>query len=508
MKYGLTLLLIISTTLFSFGQQQVNSDTLEQARALAYAKNFAEADRLLTRLTRSRTDVNALRLHAQVLYWMKAFSRSEQVYQRAIRQFPEVPHIRLDYGRMLFELNKPQQAELQLRQYLANDPQHAEAHMLLTYIEWGRGDDHAARRRSTQLRQWYPDNKDISQLADQVRQSTGTTVRAGGTFQSDDQPLRRTTYDVEVQSKYSRLIAPRLRLQANDLDLYTTGYVSQWGEVGNRLALGTSGTSAEVWAGVFQYRAVEGLLGISKASYRNVTGGLRLLQKLTGAWQLELGAERKPYQYTLASIRTPLMMNHLSAGLNLNKSDKWLGKVAYEQQQFGKADRLETAYAWLMAPLVRARQLDIRVGYSFTYANSDKSTFTPVLPLSAIIATSAQGKPIEGVYNPYFSPLNQFINAGLLSVKVTPAPFLDLTAKANVGVYALAEVPYYELGNAPGNKVVLTQGRVQQPYTPYSLTGEMKIRCNKDLTLSSTIEYSSLLFYTNKLASAHLTYHF
>jgi tetratricopeptide (TPR) repeat protein len=507
MKYVCFLLFLLSTTL-SYGQQAAPADTLELARELAYAKKFAEADRLLTRLTRSRTDVNALRLHAQLLYWMQAFDRSEQVYQRAISQFPGVPEVRLDFGRMLFELNKRPQAEAQLWQYLMHDPKHAESHMLLTYIEWGRGDAHAARRRSRELQQWYPDNAQLRELAEQVQQQTGTTVRVGGAYQSDDQPLRRTSYDLEAQLKHSRLFSPRLRLQASDLDLYTSTYVSQWGEVGNLLVIGNAGTVADVTIGLFQYRAVEGLFGINKASYRNVTGGLRLSQKLIPGLQLELGAERKPYQYTLASIRTPLFMNHLSGALSWDKAGKWLGKVAYEQQQFGRAERVETAYAWLMAPLVLTKQLDLRVGYSFTYANSDQSTFQPLLSLPAIIAGSAQGKSIEGVYAPYFSPLNQFINAGLASVRVSPAPFLDLTAKANVGLYALADIPYLALGSAPGNKVVLTQGQAPMPYRPYTLTGEMKVRFSKDLTLAGTLQYSSLLFYINKMASADLTYHF
>ncbi|WP_166690558.1 hypothetical protein [Fibrivirga algicola] len=41
------------------------------ARSIAYKKNFAEADRLLSRFTSTKNEVNALRLHAQVLYWMK-----------------------------------------------------------------------------------------------------------------------------------------------------------------------------------------------------------------------------------------------------------------------------------------------------------------------------------------------------------------------------------------------------------------------------------------------------
>ncbi|ARK09208.1 hypothetical protein A6C57_02085 [Fibrella sp. ES10-3-2-2] len=71
MVKSLFIFLIFSFVHTAFGQTPFPVDMLAFARSIAYKKNFAEADRLLSRFTSTKNEVNALRLHARVLYWMK-----------------------------------------------------------------------------------------------------------------------------------------------------------------------------------------------------------------------------------------------------------------------------------------------------------------------------------------------------------------------------------------------------------------------------------------------------
>jgi predicted Zn-dependent protease len=117
--------------------QNINPlDTIEYARSKAYEKDFIEADKLLTEYNRFHKDVNALRLHAQVLYWMKNFDRSIEVYERTISKFPNIAVVKLDYGRMSFELGKQKKAQALLNDFITTDSFNVEANIMLSYYKY------------------------------------------------------------------------------------------------------------------------------------------------------------------------------------------------------------------------------------------------------------------------------------------------------------------------------------------------------------------------------------
>ncbi|MGI8581873.1 MAG: tetratricopeptide repeat protein, partial [Chitinophagaceae bacterium] len=124
--------LCVGVSIFRLNAQVSNPvDTIEYARSKAYEKNFAEADRLLTVYSLTHSDINALRLHAQVLYWMKNFNRSAEVFEKTLAVFPDVQVVKLDYGRMLFETGKLSHSQVLLEDYKLHDPGNAEVNILL-----------------------------------------------------------------------------------------------------------------------------------------------------------------------------------------------------------------------------------------------------------------------------------------------------------------------------------------------------------------------------------------
>src|SRR5262245_9732093 len=87
-------------------QTPETTDTIALARSSAYQKDFEKADQLLTKYNANHSDFHGLSLHAQVLYWMKAFNRSIEVYEKAIQSFPQPSSLYLDYARVEFNLGK------------------------------------------------------------------------------------------------------------------------------------------------------------------------------------------------------------------------------------------------------------------------------------------------------------------------------------------------------------------------------------------------------------------
>ncbi|GAA4467616.1 hypothetical protein GCM10023189_51620 [Nibrella saemangeumensis] len=491
------------------GQNTAVPDTVEYARARAYANDFAEADRLLSLYTLTHNDINAYRLHAQVLYWMKAYSRAEAVYETALATYPDVPVVKLDYGRMLFELGRMKRAEDLLNDYLPHDPRHAETHMLLTYVDLWQGNSQAARNRIAQLRLWYPDNKDIETLAGTVYAQTGTTFRAGCSYRADDQPLRKVSYTLEAGRADTWWFSPVVRFRMDNFTVSTTTYTTQWLQAGNTVTLGRMGLTVQGSAGLFtaRYPGKKNGTGAGDQAVSELTGSLQVTQKLTPSLFLELGGDRQPYQYTIASIQTPLLPYVAQASLRLNKADAWLGKAGYEVQQFRRTGRVTTAYGWLLAPLLTTKRVDLKAGYAITYTDADRSTFVPALSLNSILTNYRPDTPIRGVYDPYFSPANQLVNALLASARLRVVKGVELSAKANAGIWASAGNAYLYLDNGPGNTVVLNRDFGTMRYHPVVLEGDLRVTCSRHISLQASYTYSSLFFYKSHQASVDLKYH-
>ncbi|HVK96337.1 MAG TPA: tetratricopeptide repeat protein, partial [Flavisolibacter sp.] len=121
------LLLVLVLLVFKKTFSQEHLDTVAVARQMAYDKNFSGANNLLSIYNAHQPDVHSLHLHAHLLYWMKEFDKSIQTFDRIIRTYPENVSVRLDYGRILFQLGHFNQAKEQLEVFLQQNSLHAEA---------------------------------------------------------------------------------------------------------------------------------------------------------------------------------------------------------------------------------------------------------------------------------------------------------------------------------------------------------------------------------------------
>jgi tetratricopeptide (TPR) repeat protein len=481
------------------GQETIPTDTLEYARSKAYAKQFNEADSLLILFTANKNDLNAMRFHAQVLYWMKEFGRAEEVYEKILVAFPDAAIVKLDYGRFLFEVNKRGKAEEFLRNYLIGDSLNAEANIILGYIEWWKGNSAAAKKRMTRLLEIYPENKQIADLMSEVSYESSPYIKAGIQYLSDDQPINNTGYEIEAGWHRSWIFSPRLNLKINQFQFNNVNDHSLWFQVGDKITVGNSGMTLQIAGGIFQPT------GTDSTEY---TGSILLTQKISPVFFLDLGYEKKPYQYTIASIKNPLLENFYTVALRLDRSGKWLGKAAYEGQNFDNGGNIQTVYAWLLFPLVSKKSFDLKAGYAFSYSNADKNTYIPSKPMSVIIASTSLYGQVSGVYDPYFSPNRQFINSLLASVTIKFSEQVQFSARTSIGVYARADNPYIYLDKNPGNAFFINKVYSTEQYTPVQFVSELQVNSNRRFSLNVSYTYDKLLFYSSNLLALGMKYHF
>ncbi|MGZ4048644.1 MAG: tetratricopeptide repeat protein, partial [Bacteroidia bacterium] len=320
---------LIMTTLFcafvwNLHAQNIPADTIEYARSKAYKKDFVEADRLLTIYTNNNNSLDAMRLHAQVLYWMKKFDRSAFVFETMLKKFPDANVVKLDYGRLLFETNKLSHAELLLNNYLKSDPKNPEANILLAEINYWKGHIKTAKEKINVVLQQYPDNANALAVLQEINSSSAPYVSAGYDYASDDQPLQKATLNAKFGWYQSWLFSPLIEADAYNFTLNEGSYNSSWLQAGNKIFFGNSGFSMNFKGGLFKHPAESNVI---------FTGSGMIAQKISKSLSFSAGTGRMPYLYTTTSILTSVMQQLSDVAINLDKSNKWLGKAAWQLQK-------------------------------------------------------------------------------------------------------------------------------------------------------------------------------
>ncbi|OGX81136.1 hypothetical protein BEN47_19375 [Hymenobacter lapidarius] len=473
------------------------TDTLEVARTTAYAKNFVEADRLLTAYNAARTNVDGLRLHAQVLYWNQEFARAAAVHERAIGAFPDQPVLKLDYARLLVDTSQPARAQPLLLDYLKQDSLHAEANLLLARISYSQLCPAAARKSLATVLRTYPGNEAAVALQKDINQATAPYFKVSSRYASDDQPLQALTLRAEASWFHSWLLSPTVQVQANRFGVPDpqAPYRSTWFQAGNKVSLPGVGVELSTTAGIFQHQSTR-----SSAA----TGAVLLTKKLSRQLDVDATVARQPYQYVLASVRQPVLEQVAGAALRYRRDGGWLGKAGYDQRRYGDDNLLQTAYAWLLVPVAASPRASFQSGLSLSYGDAARSTYATAQTPAEVLAS---GGAVRASYAPYFTPLNQYVSALLLALKLTPSPRLDVSARASLGLLGTADVPYFYLDRRATGPLFLQPGRAAQSYRPVEVHGEVALRASPWMTLAATYDYANLLFYQSQQVGLQLNYH-
>ena len=494
------LTLVLSILLLSeslFGQ---TPDTILIARNEANQNNFLEADKMLTQYNLHHLDINALRLHAQVLYWMKDFKRSADTYETTLAAFPNAAEVKLDYGNFLFATGKLAQAQQMLVSFQKYDNKNVEGNILLAQLYYWDGNIALAREKLEAVLQPYPNNATALNILGQINATTAPYLSIRGIYKSDDQPIQPAGGEIEIGKYINRLLSPTFLINYSHFTLPDNNFNSMWVQVGNKLSIGNGRFSAGVTGGLFTHQG--------KERSTTPTVNLLLTQKLSKILSLEANIAERPYQFTSASIRTLVMQTFSGIAINFNQSNNWLGRAAYQIENFKDDNKIQTAYLWLLAPLVSRDKFSIKAGYGFNYANADVNNFVPATSLSTTIQNTAVGASVKGIYEPYFTPSNQISHSVLASLSFAFSPKVNFNTRVNIAFSATADNPYLILNKSQNNVFSIDKSYGKFAYTPVDFQNELSVKLSGKLLLSGTYGYSRFLFYTVGQGVLHLRYNF
>jgi len=471
-------------------------DTITLARNCAYQKDFQKSDELLTRYNADHTDFSGLSLHAQVLYWMQAYDRSITVYEKTIQTFPAPSSIHLDYARVLFSLGKLSKASRLLEIFSEFDSTNAEAAIMTGYIELWNGHIQSAKKISNQLLSRYPGNAEAKDILNKINYYTVPVVKAGTEIISDDQPMKGNAYYAAGEVYKSWLLAPRAQAAIYHYKVGDSSFHSSWIQLGNTIQIGRK-DKVKFKAGTFQQNG--------KAS--EFTAGAEVSHQFTRELSLQAGIERRPYQYTVSSVKMPVMENYSAISLSYVRNDKWYGKVAYESLHYKDANRIQNAYLWILAPVISRPHFSISAGYAFQYADALNSNYVSKKPLSEVITQPPPPNGLEGVYVPYFTPENQVVHNALASIKIIPSKKIQFTTRVSFGFSGKADNPYLWLDKDAGDFVIY-RAHAPVEFKPATWVNELSFAPSAKLFITAIYSYDKLLYYKNHKAAIELKYLF
>lgn len=493
-----TLSVFVSCLFFisSYSQDLPVVDTIELARNKAYAGQFSEAERLLRIYTSAKNDLNAFRLHAQVLYWMKDFKQSAATLQKALAAYHGEAILFLDYGRLLYNTGDVTKSEKYLLQHRQTDSSNTDANLMLAYIWFWQGRFKEAASLSENILKTYPQQQEALSLLNEINFIRAVYVKVNGTALSDDQPLTSQQATVEAGAYRSSFFAPKIKLTSFNFQTDQQSSFNFWLQAGNTFSSGKKGLSLSLTGGIFQ-----------SADATTVTGEAELTKKIGRYITADIMVSYKPYQLTIAAAKDPVMQTMYAGSLQYNRKDKWFGKAMYEVQHFADNNQIYTAYAWLSAPLVHKKKFWLNAGYAFAWqtAAENKAMYKEPLPPLAVVYNN--GLQIQTIYNPYFTPLNQFVNSLLVSTNIFLSSKVAIKLRGSYGFLAQADLPYYYVTFNPP-QYQLNKDITNISFNPAEFFAALEIQPAKQFNLQFTYQYNAVLFYKLHQGNIQLNYRF
>ena len=188
------------------------------------------------------------------------------------------------------------------------------------------------------------------------------------------------------------------------------------------------------------------------------------------------------------------------------KPQNWNAESGIQAEHFFDNNTIICGYGWLLTPAMYLPKTTMRIGYSYSYKNAKELRYSSLYTTEQIVANWNPNTKIEGIYNPYFTPIDQQIHALIGSVEYKGINKVTFTLKGNIGVYASAQAPYLYLANSNANTLVFKQGQTYQKYTPYELSILGQYAFSTNLSIEAKYVNSRAFFFDSQSLNVGLKY--
>lgn len=490
------LLLLLFFLYSSEGKTQTQGyyDSLSKAKSILNEGQIPEALSLLEAMERNYPgDENVIRLSGQAIYWSKDFEKTKAFFSRSIEAFPSLQLIKLDYGRILFQLQSYREATSILESYLISHPEDPEANTLLAQMNyWQGGSPKKSYAYLDKILKPFPENEAAIAVKSEIEKATAPKISVQvGNF-SDSQPMQFSFLEGSLGLYQSALLQPELKAS---ISFYQSDQLISFFSLRNTSAFIQTGTSVTLSAGYTASNSWENGVGLY---------GIMLDQKIKSGFTLNLSAEKESYFYTLSSLDQVITPTALKASFGRDYGGNFSGRVWIQNATFQDDNSVIAFGAWMLYPVLKLPKVRLELGYAFTQGDSKEVRFGPNLPIQGRANNTDVGTIIPGSYQPYFTPINQQIHGVLGKFTVTPSASIKVDASANLGVKATIDNPnmiYYGTGNSPANRPIAEDDLflILNPmsYTPWDLAINLEWELSPYSALRFSYTHQTTVFFNS-----------
>ena len=468
----------------SFGQANKKTDTLKLAQKLVSEKKFTQVNHLLSAYRKTHAkDFEATFLQAQTELWANNFRKSGALYNSAMRLQPDNQSLKISYIEFLLDLGKFDSAGHMLTTLEEDGEQSADVSLLMAKLYYWQGKYPQAKAYISKRLQQDGKNSEANALNEEIMLASAPRVSLSTGYAEDNQPYKALTSTLKFEHSFHRLLS--LYVQADDYRfMQSKASDAQKVTIGDRLFFPKAGLNINAGGGMVKY-AYKGLT--------DWTANLSINKKLTQQFNLELAGERGPYFDTKTSIDTNINAVKLSAKLNWSKR-YWKAQLAYLNSTYVDDNYVNTAYAWILAPVEITGNAQFHLGYSVSYSNAYDSRYSSTASVSEILSHYPD-LTISGLYQPYFTPRNLWVNSVIATLHAKLSKKVDLHINTDLG-YATISNPYLYLTNSNG-EVTIKREFTTAFFKPFNATVSFGYHITNTWLLTARYMYKSNYFYTS-----------
>jgi Tfp pilus assembly protein PilF len=477
------------------------TDTIAEARRLRDAGDYAAAAALLRPYTESHPeDPGTARFAALMSYWSKDVATARATYERALARHPNDADLRVELGQFLLDLGKTSRSREVVTPLVDSGPRllpaRRRALTILGTLDYWRGDFSSARRYFAETLQLDSTDADARRQLREIELASATWVSTGGTIWRDDQPLSHGA--VELTGGWFATPVTPMTIRAASTHFSHDG-------IGEMVSVAEGTFSTFFPRARLDVSAAGGVVRRSFGEASDWTGRATLGARLPNHLVLGARAERAPYLYTTSSLTKSVMTQTVEGSARWRPTNGWMAEATARRESFDDHNDVSTAYAWVLAPLVRRPGGELHVGYSFAAQNASESRFVSrdELPFPPGLPPST----IPGVYDPYYTPSNLRVHSALASVRVKAGARWSLTGNGAYGFSARDDAPVLIPVMTPPNVTIVRDFSARE-FTPWSMRGGVDGAVSEAVRLSLTAERGKAPYYTFTTVGLRLTYTF
>lgn len=481
-------------------QNELLYSTIDQAKEIISLNKLDEAKDLLSDFENKYPGSLWIeQLYASCLHQLKDYHEADIIYRRALEFHPDNSDLKYGYGLLLFDMNKLDQSKKWLEAYSQEVKNNAKAEALLGKLYYWDKNFNSSFLHLQRARELDPINEEIKELYEKVYRLCSHQFSINPKLRDDTQPMLM----LGTNFTYAKYISSAFDIKVSN-DIFNYTQIPQGNRItslfiGNTFHINKINAELLIEGGGYNWKSDTINKWRAKIAWK---------QKISRNIYSQVLAERKLYDFTVASIETPTIMNQLKWFIAYEKTGGWTGQLGVQYQYFEDNNIIKAYYLWVLSRPILLKKMDLSFGLSSNFMDSEIDHFKPKKTINEIQQGNQRNKNIDGVYDPYFTPLQQLVNSILGNINYHFSSKTHLNIRGSFGIFSTAEVASFsiETNSAGEDEFVKTYSTTH--YKPFEFQISFHNSFSKKFELELSYGHERTYYYDSNQFNLGFNFYF